>query len=95
MSGIVGDLNKTVAARMAAKYDSKEEKELRAWLAEELPAHKDALLSENTLQAVLKSGVILCQAINLIVPNTIRSISTMSIGFKQIVPTLFALSFDV
>lgn len=85
MSAIVGDLNKTVAARMAAKYDSKEETELRSWLSEVLPAHKTSLEGRESLQNVLKSGVILCQAINLIVPSTIRSISTMNVGFKQIV----------
>jgi len=68
-----------IAARQAAHFDPERERKARAWLERLLGVS----FPEEKLVEVLKSGVHLCHALNKVYPNSVRSINSSAIAFKQ------------
>jgi len=69
-----------IAARQAASLDPERERKARAWLERAL----ETKLEEPSLMEALKSGVILCKALNKVYPGSVRSIHESKTAFKQI-----------
>jgi hypothetical protein len=68
-----------------AAENARLESSLRSWLSSQLPAHAASLSDENiSLHDVLKSGVILCEMMNIIKPGSMKRISTISTAYKQL-----------
>jgi len=80
----MGGLNQSLSVRKIQRYDKKLEKEMRNWIAEQLPKMSDQILNEEKdLKQILQSGVILCHLINSIQPDTVTNISILKTPFKQ------------
>lgn len=77
--GIDHDIQK----RMQEKYDPKLEKEAREWI-ESVTNQK----LEGTFAASLKSGVVLCNLVNKIKPNTVKKINSQKMPFMQVIMSL-------
>ena len=73
-------LDKELAEKAAAKYDPALEAACRGWIQEVVGV---AFAEGSTLEAELKSGVVLCQLVNAIKPGACRKPSTMAMPFKQ------------
>jgi len=73
-------MDKELAAKAAAKYDPALEASARAWVQSVAGVSFDDAAS---LQAELKSGVVLCQLANAIKPGACKKPSTMSAPFKR------------
>jgi len=69
-----------IAARQAAHLDPERERKARAWLEHVL----EAKLEEPSLIEALKSGVVLCKAMNKVFPGSVKTINDSKIAFKQI-----------
>jgi len=81
---VVGDLNKSLAAKRAAKYDKGLEKTLREWIATLVPEHSDEVQNTaESFQNVLKSGVILCKLVNAVCPGAVKKINKNKLPFMQ------------
>ncbi|KAI8918844.1 calponin homology domain-containing protein [Entophlyctis helioformis] len=80
MADVVQSLDKDLAAKAAAKYDPAREAEAQAYIESVSGLQFDASLSfaEN-----LKSGVILCKAMNAICPEKPIKIAESKLPFKQ------------
>jgi len=72
-------LDRELAEKAAAKYDTGLEGECRMWI-ENVTGDK---LGESSLQEELKNGVVLCNLINTIKPGEIKKVSTSAMPFKQ------------
>ncbi|XP_020500117.3 calponin-2 [Labrus bergylta] len=72
-------LSAEVKNRIAQKYDSQKEEELRAWIEEITGATIDP-----DFQKGLKSGVILCELINKLAPNSVKKINQSALNWHQL-----------
>ena len=72
-------LDRELAEKAAAKYDTGLEGECRAWI-ENVTGDK---LGESSLQEELKSGVVLCHLINTISPGLIKAPKNSKMPFMQ------------
>ncbi|KAJ3090895.1 hypothetical protein HK102_002345 [Quaeritorhiza haematococci] len=72
-------LDKELAERAAAKYDPEREAKVR-WYIEEVSGEKFA---NDGFQESLKDGVLLCKAMNKIMPENPIKITTSKLAFKQ------------
>eukprot|EP00823_Brevimastigomonas_motovehiculus_P002515 TRINITY_DN1532_c0_g1_i1.p1 TRINITY_DN1532_c0_g1~~TRINITY_DN1532_c0_g1_i1.p1 ORF type:complete len:320 (-),score=67.39 TRINITY_DN1532_c0_g1_i1:273-1232(-) len=79
-------LDADVQLKISSKFDAKKEAQVKAWL-EELVGQK----CSGSLHEWLKSGVVLCTAINKIKPNTVRQINMQKMAFKQMENITFYL----
>ena len=72
-------LDRELAQQAKAKYDPNLESEARTWIE----AVCNCKLGDATLQEELKSGVILCNLINAIKPDSIPVVNQSTMPFKQ------------
>mmetsp|Transcript_25419 Transcript_25419/g.83035 ORF Transcript_25419/g.83035 Transcript_25419/m.83035 type:complete len:270 (-) Transcript_25419:216-1025(-) len=72
-------IDKELAEKAASKYDPALEADCRSWLE----AVTGTALPEGTLHEALKSGVVLCNAVNAIKPGVCKAPFTGSMAFKQ------------
>ncbi|XP_067824258.1 calponin-2-like [Heptranchias perlo] len=72
-------LTAEVKNRIAQKYDSQKEDELRVWI-EEITGKK---IGDN-FQKGLKDGTILCELINKIKPNSVKKINRSTLNWHQL-----------
>ena len=71
-------LDRELAEKQAAKFDTKLEADARSWM--------EAVLGttlEGTTHEALKSGVVLCELVNAIQPGSCKAPSKMAAPFKQ------------
>mmetsp|Transcript_3074 Transcript_3074/g.10027 ORF Transcript_3074/g.10027 Transcript_3074/m.10027 type:complete len:297 (+) Transcript_3074:42-932(+) len=72
-------IDKELAEKAASKYDPALEADCRSWLE----VVTGTALPEGTLHEALKSGVVLCNAVNAIKPGVCKAPFTGSMAFKQ------------
>ncbi|KAM6990000.1 calponin-2 [Tautogolabrus adspersus] len=72
-------LSAEVKNRIAQKYDSQKEEELRVWI-EEITGSSIG----PDFQKGLKSGVILCELINKLSPNSVKKINQSALNWHQL-----------
>lgn len=71
-------LDAEIQKKLAAKFDPVKAAQAQAWLEA-----ITGLNIEGSLQEGLKSGVVLCTALNRIKPHTVQKINTLSSPFKE------------
>lgn len=72
-------INDSIKVRQETKYDSARAEKAKKWLEELLKE----TFAEETLQEALKSGVRLCNALNLVYPGTIPKINSKDTVYMQ------------
>lgn len=78
-SGPSFGLSAEVKSKLAGKYDTQKEEELRLWI-QDLTGRK---IGENFMES-LKNGVLLCELINTLQPGSVRKISTSTQNWHQL-----------
>lgn len=78
-------LDHEIAQKFASKWDSSKAQQVADWLAGLANAPKGTISSSTDFQNYIKSGVILCNAVNALWPNSIpaSAISKSSMAFPQ------------
>jgi len=72
-------MNESIKVRQETKYDSVRADKAKKWLEEVLKE----TFAEDTLQEALKSGVRLCNALNLVYPSSIPKINSKDTVYMQ------------
>lgn len=78
-SGPAFGLSAEVKSKLAGKYDPQKEEELRLWM-EDVTGKR---IGENFMES-LKDGVLLCELINVLQPNSVRKISNSPQNWHQL-----------
>ncbi|KAM6956961.1 calponin-1 [Aplochiton taeniatus] len=78
-SGPSFGLSAEVKSKLAGKYDTQKEEELRLWI-QDLTGKK---IGENFME-MLKNGVLLCELINILQPGSVKKISTSTQNWHQL-----------
>ncbi|KAK6168412.1 hypothetical protein SNE40_020951 [Patella caerulea] len=83
--GLTGEVNR----KIRGKYDNDLEQDARLWIEAILGkplvdgADPSEILGMDNFRLALKDGVVLCELMNAIQPNSIKRINTSSMPFKQ------------
>jgi hypothetical protein len=76
-----GEIDAAIQLRQQSKRDATTEAKVRAWLAAVLEEKFD---DSTPIEELLKSGERICQALNKVYPNAVRSINKSTVAFKQL-----------
>lgn len=74
--GVLGELDRDVMHKIAAKYDIGREKDVCSWVSTLTEAHVTSL-------GDLRTGVVLCELINKLYPGSVSRINLSKVAFMQ------------
>jgi len=76
--GYTYGLDAEIKKKMDAKFDPTKASQAQAWIE-----HLTNMRATGTFQEFLKTGIILCKAVNMIKPNIVPKINTLPSPFKE------------